>query len=62
MRIQEWYHDLSEQESDDEIQRILARAEGQEVNAENRSGVENRPTNRDRRRPRNIAPSAVHRG
>ena len=40
MRTQEWYRDLSEQESNDEIQKILARAEGQGVNAENRSSVE----------------------
>ena len=36
MRTQEWYRDLSGQEGDDEIQRILTRAEGQEGNAEKR--------------------------
>ena len=55
MRTQEWYHDLSEQESDDEVQRMLARAEGQGTGAENRPSVENRPINRDRCRPRNAA-------
>ena len=30
VRTQDWYHDLSEQESDAEIERILARAEGRE--------------------------------
>ena len=39
MRTQEWYHDLSEQESDDEAQRRLTRAEGHGVNAENQSGL-----------------------
>ena len=31
LRTQEWYHDLSEQGSDEEIQQIVSRAEGQEV-------------------------------
>ena len=43
LRTQEWYHDLSEQGSDEEIQQIVARAEGQEANVENQSGTENRP-------------------
>ena len=55
VREQEWYHGLSEQESDDEIQRILARTEGQDTGAENRRSAENRPINRDRRRPRMTA-------
>ena len=42
------------QESEEEIRRILARAEGQEANVENQSGVENRPF--ARRRVRNNAP------
>ena len=32
IRARDWYHDLSEQESDEEIQQIVARAEGQEAN------------------------------
>ena len=55
MRTHEWYHDLSEQESDDETQRTHTHAEEQGADAENRSGVENRPINRDTRRPRNAA-------
>ena len=50
MRTQEWYHDLSEQGSDDEVQQRLARAEGQEANVENQSGAENRPATRRRTR------------
>ena len=46
MRTQEWYHDLSEQESDDEVQQRLTRAERLGVNAESQSGAENRSTNR----------------
>ena len=54
IRARDWYHDLSEQESDEEIRQIVSRAEGQEVNVENQSGVENRPIGR--RRARNHAP------
>ena len=51
---QDWYHDLSEQESDEEIRQIVSRAEGREVNVDNQPGVENRPIGR--RRARNHAP------
>ena len=44
MRERDWYHDLSDQESDEEIRRIVAQVEGQEVNVENQSGMENRPS------------------
>ena len=54
VRARDWYHDLSEQESDEETRRIVARAEGQEANVENHSGVENHPF--ARRRVRNNAP------
>ena len=54
IRAQGWYHDLSEQESDEEIRQIVSRAEGQETNVDNQSGVENRPF--VRRRARNHAP------
>ena len=54
IRARDWYHDLSEQESDEEIRQMLARAEGQEANVENQPGVENRPFSR--RRARNHAP------
>ena len=47
MRTQDWYHDLSEQESDDGIQQILVRAE-----TEHDNDAENRPVNRNRRRQR----------
>ena len=43
IRARDWYHDLSEQESDEEIRQIVARAEGQEANVENQAGAENRP-------------------
>ena len=56
MRTQDWYRDLSEQKSDEEMQRMLARAEGQGVNAENQSGIENRSNCRHRRSPKNHAP------
>ena len=39
IRARDWYHDLSEQESDEETRQIVARAEGQEANVENQSGV-----------------------
>ena len=54
IRIQDWYHDLSEQESEEELQQNVARIEGQDTNAENQPGVENRPP--VRRRTRNYAP------
>ena len=54
IRARDWYHDLSEQESDEEIQQIVARAESQETNVENQPGVENRPF--VRRRVRSHAP------
>ena len=54
LRTQDWYHDLSEQGSHEEIQQIVACAEGQEANAENQSGTESRPSTR--RRARNNAP------
>ena len=54
IRARDWYHDLSEQEHDEEIRQIASRAEGQEANVENQSGVENRPF--VRRRVRNHAP------
>ena len=50
LRTQEWYHDQSEQGSDEEI----ARTEGQEANGENQSGTESRPS--VIRRTRNNAP------
>ena len=54
IRIQDWYHDLSEQESEEELQQNVARIDGQDANAENQPGVENRlPV---RRRTRNYAP------
>ena len=37
IRARDWYHDLSEQESDEEIQQIVARAEGQDVNVRRRA-------------------------
>ena len=43
IRTQDWYHDLSEQESEEEIQQAVARAEGQDTNGENQPGAENRP-------------------
>ena len=54
IRIQDWYHDLSEQESKEEMQQSIARIEGHDTNAENQPGVENRPP--VRRRVRNHAP------
>ena len=47
MRTQDWYHDLSEQESDDETQQTTGRAE-----TEHDSDAENRPASRNRRRHR----------
>ena len=54
IRTQDWYHDLSEQESEEEIQQAVARAEGQDANDENQPGAESRPLGR--RRARNHAP------
>ena len=52
IRTQEWYHDLSEQESEEEMQQAVAR-KGRDTNVENQSGAENRPPGR--RRTRNHA-------
>ena len=54
IRTQGWYHDLSEQESDEEMQQSVARSEGHDTNAENQPGMENRPLSR--RRIRSHAP------
>ena len=54
IRTQDWYHDLSEQESEEEMQQAVARTEGQDANGENQTGAENRPPGR--RRARNHAP------
>ena len=54
MRTQDWYHDLSERESEEEGQQAIARAEGQDANGENQPGAENRPLSR--RGIRNDAP------
>ena len=54
IRTQDWYHDLSEQESEEEIQQAVARIEGQDANSENQAGAENRSS--VRRRARNHAP------
>ena len=54
IRIQDWYHDLSEQESEEELQRIVARIDSNDTNAENQPGVENRPLGE--RRVRGQAP------
>ena len=40
IRARDWYHDLSEQESDEETRQIVSRAEGQEANVGNQSGVD----------------------
>ena len=40
IRTQEWYHDLSEQESEEEMQESVARSEGHDTNAENQPGIE----------------------
>ena len=53
LRTQEWYHDLSEQGSDEEIQ-MGAQSEDQGANGENQPGTENRSS--ARRRARNNAP------
>ena len=54
IRTQAWYHDLSEQECEEEMQQAVVRGEGHDTNAENQSGVENRT--RGRRRIRHHAP------
>ena len=54
IRIQDWYHNLPEQEDDEETQQSATRAEGHDTNAENQPGVENRPLGR--RRIRGQAP------
>ena len=48
IRTQEWYHDLSEQGSEDEMQQATARNEGRDSNGENQPGVENRLPGRRR--------------
>ena len=52
--IQDWYHDLCDQEDDEEARQSTTRAENRDANAENQSGVENRPPGR--RRIRGQAP------
>ena len=59
IRARDWCHDLSEQESDEEIRRIVARAEDQEANVEHRSGVENRLLDAEQEITRH---SAEHKG
>ena len=54
IRIQDWYHDLSEQDEEEEMQQTIARLEGHDTNAENQPGMENRPLGR--RRIRSHAP------
>ena len=44
IRIQDWYRDLSEQKSEEEMQQTVARIEGQDANGENQPGAENSPT------------------
>ena len=48
IRTQEWYHDLSDQEENEEIRLSTTTAENRDANAENQSGVENRPPGRRR--------------
>ena len=48
IRIQDWYHDLSEQEDDEEARQPTTRAEDRDANNENQSGVENRIRGRHR--------------
>ena len=45
---QDWYHDVSDQEENEEIRLSTTRAENRDANAENQSGVENRPPGRRR--------------
>ena len=54
IRIQDWYHDLSDQEENEEIRLSTTRADNRDANSENQSGVENRPPGR--RRIRGQAP------
>ena len=54
IRIQDWCHDLSEQEDDEATQQSVTRTGGHDTNAENHPGVENRPLGR--RRIRGQAP------
>ena len=49
IRTQDWYHDLSEGESEEETQRST-RTRGPDANAENQPGVANRPCRRPRLR------------
>ena len=48
IRTQDWYLDLPEQESEEEMHQSVARNEGRDTNAENQSGMENRPLGRSR--------------
>ena len=60
IRTQDLYHDLSEQESEEEMHQSIARNEGHDTNTENQPGMENRPLGR--RRIRSHAPQRrVHR-
>ena len=45
---QGWYRDLSDQEDDEEVRLSTTRAENRDANADNQSGVENRPPGRRR--------------
>ena len=54
IRTQDWYHDVSEQESEEEMQQAGVRNESRDANGENQPGTENRPPGR--RRMRNHAP------
>ena len=54
IRTQAWYHDLSEQESEEEMRQNNTRLEDRDTNAENRPGADNRPLSR--RRIRSYAP------
>ena len=59
IRTQDWYHDLSEQESEEEMQQADARNEGRDTNGESQPGAENRPAGR--RRIRITRPRAEYR-
>ena len=52
--LKEWYHDLSDQEENEEVKLSTTRTENRDANAENQPGVENRPSGR--RRTRGHAP------
>ena len=38
-RTQDWFHDLSEQGSEEEMKQAIARTEGRDSNGENQPGV-----------------------